>query len=89
VTYDYADLNEITLAFATTIHKSQGSEYRVVILPMFMQHFMILSRNLIYTGLTRARELAILVGDKKAIGLAIQQDKDQDRYTLLANRLRC
>ncbi|MGG6297786.1 SF1B family DNA helicase RecD2 [Leptolyngbya sp. AN02str] len=87
VIYDYADLNEITLAFATTIHKSQGSEYRVVILPVFMQHYMMLSRNLIYTGLTRARELVVLVGDQKAIGLAIQQVKDQERYTLLAHRL--
>jgi exodeoxyribonuclease V alpha subunit len=69
VTYDYADLNEITLAFATTIRKSQGSEYPVVVLPVFMQHYVMLSRNLIYTGLTRARKLVILVGDTKTIGL--------------------
>jgi exodeoxyribonuclease V alpha subunit len=88
VTYDYADLNEITLAFATTIHKSQGSEYPVVILPVFMQHYMMLSRNLIYTGVTRARQLVILVGSHKAIALAVKQVKDQQRYTLLAHRLR-
>jgi exodeoxyribonuclease V alpha subunit len=87
VTYDYADLNEITLAFATTIHKAQGSEYPVVILPVFMQHYMMLSRNLIYTGLTRARKLAIVVGSKKAIGMAVKQVKDQERCTLLAHRL--
>jgi exodeoxyribonuclease V alpha subunit len=87
VTYDYADLNEITLAFATTIHKAQGSEYPVVIMPVFMQHFMLLSRNLIYTGMTRARKLAIIVGSKKAIGLAVREIKDQQRYTLLSHRL--
>jgi exodeoxyribonuclease V alpha subunit len=90
VTYDYADLNEITLAFATTIHKAQGSEYPVVILPVFMQHYVMLSRNLIYTGVTRARKLALWVGDPKAIGMAVKQVRDQQRYTLLAHRLsRC
>jgi exodeoxyribonuclease V alpha subunit len=87
VTYDYADLNEITLAFATTIHKAQGSEYPVVILPMFMQHYLMLSRNLLYTGLTRAKQLAILVGSPSSIGLAVRQVKDTERYTLLARRL--
>jgi exodeoxyribonuclease V alpha subunit len=87
VTYDYADLNEITLAFATTIHKSQGSEYPVVILPIFMQHYIMLSRNLIYTGVTRARKLVVVVGVQKAIGMAVNQVKAQERYTLLAHRL--
>jgi len=68
VTYDSADLNEITLARATTIHKAQGSEYPVVIMPIFMQHFLMLSRNLFYTGITRARKLVIIVGESKAIG---------------------
>jgi exodeoxyribonuclease V alpha subunit len=88
VRYDYADLNEITLAWAVTIHKSQGSEYPVVILPIYMQHYLMLSRNLIYTGLTRAKQLAIVVGTQKAIGLAVRQVKDQQRYTLLDQRLR-
>ncbi|MBW4549939.1 MAG: ATP-dependent RecD-like DNA helicase [Aphanocapsa sp. GSE-SYN-MK-11-07L] len=88
VTYDLADVNEIALAWAVTIHKSQGSEYPVVILPMFMQHYMMLSRNLIYTGLTRARKLAILVGSQKAIGLAVRQVRDRERYTLLDHRLK-
>lgn len=87
VTYDYADLNEITLAWSVTIHKAQGSEYPVVILPIYMQHYMMLSRNLLYTGLTRAKRLAILVGPQKAIGLAVRQVKDQQRYTLLDQRL--
>ena len=87
VPYDYADLNEITLAWAVTIHKSQGSEYPVVILPLYMQHYLMLSRNLLYTGLTRAKQLAILVGPKKAIALAVRQVKDQQRYTMLAQRL--
>jgi len=87
VTYDYADLNELALAWCITVHKSQGSEYPVVILPVFMQHYLMLSRNLLYTGLTRAKQLAILVGQPKAIGLAVKQVKDQERYTLLAQRL--
>jgi exodeoxyribonuclease V alpha subunit len=87
VSYDYADLNEIALAWSISIHKSQGSEYPVVILPMFMQHYPMLSRNLLYTGLTRAKQLAIIVGQHKAITLAVRQVKDQQRYTLLNWRL--
>ena len=88
VTYDYADLSELALAWAITIHKSQGSEYNVVILPLFMQHYMLLSRNLLYTGLTRAKQLAILVGPTKAIGLSVRRVMDRQRYTALADRLK-
>jgi exodeoxyribonuclease V alpha subunit len=87
VIYDYADLNEITLAWSVTIHKSQGSEYPVVILPIYMQHYMMLTRNLFYTGLTRAKKLAIVVGAKKAISLAVRSTDDQLRYTRLKQRL--
>ncbi|MCC5661917.1 ATP-dependent RecD-like DNA helicase [Nostoc sp. XA010] len=87
VIYDYADLNEIALAWCVTIHKSQGSEYPVVILPIYMQHYMMLTRNLFYTGLTRAKELAIVVGAKKAISLAVRSTDDQQRYTRLKQRL--
>jgi exodeoxyribonuclease V alpha subunit len=87
VTYDAADLNEIALAWAITIHKSQGSEYPVVILPLFMSHYLMLSRNLLYTGLTRARRLAIVVGPEKALALAARQGRDRQRYTALARRL--
>ncbi|GHO48194.1 hypothetical protein KSX_63570 [Ktedonospora formicarum] len=88
VTYDYADLNELSLAWAITIHKSQGSEYPVVILPLFAQHYMLLSRNLLYTGLTRAQRRAILVGPTRAIGMAVNRVMDRERYTALADRLR-
>jgi exodeoxyribonuclease V alpha subunit len=88
VTYDYADLSELALAWAVTVHKSQGSEYPVVILPIFMQHYLLLSRNLLYTGLTRAKQLAILVGPTKAIGLSIKRMTDRQRYTALADRMK-
>jgi exodeoxyribonuclease V alpha subunit len=88
VSYDYADLSELALAWAITVHKSQGSEYPVVILPLFMQHYLLLSRNLVYTGLTRAKQLAILVGPTKAIGIAIKRVMDRQRYTALAERLK-
>jgi exodeoxyribonuclease V alpha subunit len=88
VTYDYADLSELTLAWAVTVHKSQGSEYPVVVLPLFMQHYVLLSRNLLYTGLTRAKQLAILVGPTKAIGFSIKRVTDRQRYTALADRLK-
>lgn len=88
VTYDYADLSELALAWAVTVHKSQGSEYPVVILPLFLQHYLLLSRNLVYTGLTRAKQLAILVGSTKAIGISIKRVMDRQRYTALADRLK-
>ncbi len=88
VTYDYADLSELSLAWAVTVHKSQGSEYPAVILPLFLQHYLLLSRNLVYTGLTRARQLAILVGPTKAIGISIKRVTDRQRYTALADRLK-
>ncbi len=88
VSYDYANLSELSLAWAVTIHKSQGSEYPVVILPLFMQHYLLLSRNLLYTGLTRAKQLAILVGPSKSIGFAVKRMLDRQRYTALAERLR-
>lgn len=87
VTYDYADLLEVDLAWAVTIHKSQGSEYPVVLLALFPQHYLMLSRNLLYTGLTRAKRLAAIVGPKKAVAMAVNQVKDQKRYTGLAWRL--
>ena len=87
VSYDYADLNEVGLAWAISIHKSQGSEYPVVILPLYMQHFLLLSRNLFYTGLTRAKKLALVIGSEKAIGFTVKQQKEQQRYTRLEERL--
>ncbi len=87
VVYDFADLNEITLAWAKSIHKSQGSEYPVVILPLYTQHYVMLSRNLFYTGLTRSKKLALIVGSEKAIAIAVKQVKQQLRYTRLKERL--
>ncbi|NJO47631.1 MAG: ATP-dependent RecD-like DNA helicase [Oscillatoriales cyanobacterium RM2_1_1] len=87
VSYDYADLKEISLAWSISIHKSQGSEFPVVILPVYMQHFMMLSRNLVYTGITRAKKLVILVGGQKAIAVAVKSTDKLERYTRLKQRL--
>ncbi|MCU0527688.1 MAG: ATP-dependent RecD-like DNA helicase [Elainella sp. Prado103] len=87
IVYDSADLNEITLAWCISVHKSQGGEFPVVVLPIYMQHYLLLSRNLIYTGLTRAKRLAIFVGSQQALSMAVRQVKAQERYTLLDRRL--
>ncbi|MBW4595523.1 MAG: ATP-dependent RecD-like DNA helicase [Brasilonema angustatum HA4187-MV1] len=87
VIYDYADLNEIALAWSVSIHKSQGSEYPVVILPLYTQHYMMLTRNLLYTGLTRAKKLAVIIGSKKAIQMCVRSTKSLERYTQLQQRL--
>jgi len=84
VKYAKGDLTEISLAYAITIHKSQGSEFPIVIIPVLTQHYTMLFRNLIYTGLTRAKRLAILVGSRKALALAIQRIDMKSRQTTLA-----
>ncbi|PKP55350.1 ATP-dependent RecD-like DNA helicase, partial [Candidatus Atribacteria bacterium HGW-Atribacteria-1] len=75
VCYDFSELNELVLAYAITVHKSQGSEYRIVIIPVMTQHYLLLQRNLLYTGITRAKEMVILVGTKKALWIAIKNNK--------------
>ena len=87
VDYDVTELDEIVLAYACTVHKSQGSEYPVVVMPLTMQHYMMLQRNLLYTGVTRAKKVFVLVGTKRAIGIAVSNDKIQKRNTMLARRL--
>lgn len=87
VDYDFADLDELGLAYALTVHKSQGSEYPVVILPLSTQHFLMLQRNLLYTAMTRARKLLILVGQVKAVELAVNNFQEQKRYSRLAQLL--
>ena len=87
VSYDYAELDEIVLAYAISVHKSQGSEYPVIIMPILMQHYILLQRNLIYTAVTRGRKLVILVGTKKALAVGIKNDKTQKRFTYLRHRL--
>jgi exodeoxyribonuclease V alpha subunit len=88
VVYDFADYDELQLAYALSVHKSQGSEYPAVILVLCSSHYMMLQRNLLYTALTRARKLCVLVGEKRAIGRAVRNDKATVRYTRLAERLR-
>jgi len=87
VPYDYPELDELVLAYAVSVHKSQGSEYPVVVMPILTQHYMLLQRNLIYTGITRGRKLVVIVGTRKAIAIAIKNNKPQKRYTLLKDRL--
>lgn len=83
VTFNKEDLSELQLAYAITIHKSQGSEFEVVIIPVLGQHYNMLFRNLIYTGLTRAKKLAIFVGSRKALGIAVRQIDNRKRQTAL------
>lgn len=86
--YDYGELDEVSLAYAVTIHKSQGSEFPAVVIPVAMQHYMLLQRNLIYTGITRARRLLVIVGQKKALGLAVRNDQARRRYSGLLSSLK-
>jgi exodeoxyribonuclease V alpha subunit len=88
VTYDYGELDEVSLAYAITIHKSQGSEFPAVVIPVAMQHFMLLERNLIYTGITRARKFLVVVGQRKALDLAVRNDQSRKRYSGLLNSLK-
>jgi exodeoxyribonuclease V alpha subunit len=87
IIYDYKDLDEIVLAYCISVHKSQGSEYLAVVMPVHTQHYMLLQRNLLYTGITRGKRLVVLIGTKKAMAIAIRNNKPQKRYTYLKNRL--
>jgi exodeoxyribonuclease V alpha subunit len=88
VDYDVTELDELVLAYAITIHKSQGSEFPIVIIPVTMKHFVMLQRNLIYTGITRAKKICVLVGTTKALGYAIRNNPVCDRNTMLKERLK-
>jgi exodeoxyribonuclease V alpha subunit len=88
VEYEESDLDALTLAYATSIHKSQGSEYPVVVIPLLTAHFVMLSRNLVYTAVTRARKLCVLVADPRAMKLALGEVRREERKTRLAERLR-
>jgi len=87
VVYEYPDLDEIVLAYAVSVHKSQGSEYPAVIMPILTQHYVLLQRNLIYTAVTRAKRLVVMVGTKKALAIGVKNDKTQKRYAYLKQRL--
>jgi exodeoxyribonuclease V alpha subunit len=88
VIYDFSDLDELVHAYAVSVHKSQGSEYRSVVVPVLTQHYVMLQRNLLYTAVTRAKELVVLVGNRRAIGIAVRNNKIMDRHTALDSRLK-
>jgi exodeoxyribonuclease V alpha subunit len=88
IIYDYTDLDQITLAYATTIHKSQDSEYPAVIIPITMQSYMMLKRNLIYTAITRGKKLVVVIGQKKALAMAVKDTKSSNRYSKLKDWLK-
>ena len=88
IDYGWHEMDEMALAYAISIHKSQGSEYPVVVVPVLTQHYIMLQRNLLYTAITRAKKLVVLVGSRKAIAMAVRNNKVQKRYTALAERLK-
>ncbi|MGI6588863.1 MAG: ATP-dependent RecD-like DNA helicase [Peptococcia bacterium] len=88
VKYDVTELDEVVLAYATTIHKSQGSEFRIVVAPLVTQHFIMLQRNLLYTCVTRAKKVMVLLGTKKALAIALKNNKVELRNTMLEERLK-
>jgi exodeoxyribonuclease V alpha subunit len=87
VVYQFGELDEVSLAFSTTIHKSQGSEYPAVVIPVGMTHYMMLRRNLIYTGVTRGKKLVVLVGQRKAVGIAVRSAEGGRRWSKLRELL--
>ena len=87
VKYDFADLDELALAYVLTIHKSQGSEYPAVVIPLHTQHYMMLRRNLLYTAVTRGKRLVVIVGSRRALRMAVQRRDRQRRCTALRQRL--
>ncbi len=88
VPYDWAEVDQLVLAYAVSVHKSQGSEFPVVVMPLVTAHYMMLQRNLIYTGITRARKLCVIVGSQRAIGIAVRNNNVAKRYSALDWRLR-
>ncbi len=87
VDYDFADLDEVVLAYAISVHKAQGSQYPVVVIPLHTQHYLLLQRNLIYTAITRGQKLVVVVGTPKALAMAVNNNKTRKRYTRLTQRL--
>jgi exodeoxyribonuclease V alpha subunit len=88
VEYDFGDLDELALAYVLSIHKSQGSEFPCVVIPLHTQHYMMLQRNLLYTAVTRGKKLVVVVGTKKALAMAVKRQDTSQRYTALRKRLR-
>jgi exodeoxyribonuclease V alpha subunit len=88
VVYEWAEADELVHAFAISVHKSQGSEYPAVVMPVLTQHYLMLQRNLLYTGITRAKRLVVLVGTRRAIRIAVRNDRVRRRHSGLGVRLR-
>src|SRR5262249_39475478 len=88
VVYDYGELDELSLAYGLSIHRSQGSEYPAVGIPVHTQHYMMLQRNLLYTGITRGKKLVVVVGSRKALEMAVQRQDTNRRFSGLCRRLR-
>jgi exodeoxyribonuclease V alpha subunit len=87
VEYDFGDLDEVSLAYVLSIHKSQGSEFPCVVIPLHTQHYLMLKRNLLYTAVTRGKKLVVLVGTKRALGMAVSREDTRRRFTALKGRL--
>ena len=87
VNYEWGELDELSLAYAASIHKSQGSEYPVVVIPLAMQHDLLLERNLLYTAVTRGKQLVVVIAEPKALRMAVRNRQSQRRITRLAERL--
>ena len=87
VVYDFGELDEVSLAYAITIHKSQGSEFPAVVIPLAMQQYLLLQRNLVYTGITRGKKLVVLIGQRKALGMAVRNNRTENRFSGLLARL--
>jgi exodeoxyribonuclease V alpha subunit len=87
VVYDFSDLDQISPAYAMTIHKAQGSEFPIVVIPLAMQQFLLLQRNLVYTGITRGKRLVMLIGQRKALALAVLNARSEQRFSALLSRL--
>ena len=88
VTYGFGELDELSLAYAITVHKSQGSEFPAIVMPLATQHYLLLQRNLIYTGITRGKSLVVLVGQKKALAMAVRNNRTERRFSGLLERLK-
>jgi exodeoxyribonuclease V alpha subunit len=86
--YDWTETNELVLAYAVSVHKAQGSEFPVIVMPVVTQHYIMLQRNLLYTAITRAQQLCVLVGNRRAIAIAVRNNKVAHRFTALDMRLR-
>lgn len=87
IEYEVLELDELVLAYATTIHKAQGSEYPIVIMPISFSHFVMLQRNLLYTGITRAKKVVVLVGNRNAVYVSVKNNNVKDRNTRLSDRI--